>query len=240
MVVISVFMLWFSSYSTAYLEAILSCIFILSFGVLHGSNDIQLLHRAYRHKQSQFSVYKAIILYVLVVLGILGLFAMWPQLALPLFLLICGFHFGEQHWSTNVKQKSVFNFLFFSLYGLFILFMLFYVQREQVVPVFRELSGIAVPPSLLGILFLVSGIGLVVTAMFLYLNKVLTIRFLEEAFILVLLFIIFNVTTLIWSFSIYFILWHSIPSLRDQLVFLYGRSSRATFVRYLRTSLPYW
>ncbi|MEM8762422.1 MAG: Brp/Blh family beta-carotene 15,15'-dioxygenase [Bacteroidota bacterium] len=240
MVVVSVFVLWLSSYSTATLEAILSCIFILSFGVLHGSNDIQLLHRAYRSKQSQFSVYKAVMFYVLVVVGILVLFVIWPQLALPLFLLISGFHFGEQHWSVNVKQTSFLSTLFFSFYGLFILFMLFYVQREQVVPVLTDLSGVGIQPEWLGGMFLLSGIGLGATAFFLQIKKSLTIRYLEEIFILVLLFIIFNVTSLIWSFSIYFILWHSIPSLRDQLVFLYGHSSRATFVRYLRTSLPYW
>ncbi|MEO0505165.1 MAG: Brp/Blh family beta-carotene 15,15'-dioxygenase [Bacteroidota bacterium] len=240
MVVISVFVLWLSSYSTATLEAVLSCIFILSFGVLHGSNDIQLLHRAYRSKQSQFSVYKAVMFYILVVIGILGLFAIWPQLALPLFLLISGFHFGEQHWSSNVKQTAVGSTLFFSFYGLFILFMLFYVQREQVVPVLTELSGVKIQSEWLGSMFLFSAIGLVSTAVFLLAKKLLTIRYVEELFILLLLFIIFNVTSLIWSFSIYFILWHSIPSLRDQLVFLYGHSSKKTFIRYLKTSLPYW
>ncbi|MEO1487703.1 MAG: Brp/Blh family beta-carotene 15,15'-dioxygenase, partial [Bacteroidota bacterium] len=178
--------------------------------------------------------------YILVVVVILVLFVLWPQLALPLFLLISGFHFGEQHWSSNVKQTSIGSTLFFSFYGLFILFMLFYVQSEQVVPVLTELSGFDIKPEWLKWMFVSTGVGLGVTGLFLSVKNQLTLRYLEEFFILGLLFVIFNVTTLIWSFSIYFILWHSIPSLRDQLVFLYGHSSRATFVRYLKTSLPYW
>ena len=54
----------------------------------------------------------------------------------------------------------------------------------------------------------------------------------EQLFYLVVLAIVFKASSLIWGFTIYFIFWHSIPSLNDQLIFLYGSSTWADFKKY--------
>ena len=46
--------------------------------------------------------------------------------------------------------------------------------------------------------------------------------------------------SLIWAFAIYFILWHSIPSLIDQITLLYGKTTFRNGMRYLKNSALYW
>jgi Brp/Blh family beta-carotene 15,15'-monooxygenase len=47
-------------------------------------------------------------------------------------------------------------------------------------------------------------------------------------------------SSLIWGFTIYFIFWHSIPSLNDQIKFLYGDATISNFKKYLKTAFIYW
>jgi Brp/Blh family beta-carotene 15,15'-monooxygenase len=63
---------------------------------------------------------------------------------------------------------------------------------------------------------------------------------LEQLFYLVVLMVIFKSSSLIWGFAIYFIFWHSIPSLHDQIIFLYGNYSLDHFKKYVKTAFWYW
>ena len=62
----------------------------------------------------------------------------------------------------------------------------------------------------------------------------------EQLFYLMLLCLIFKVSGLIWGFTIYFIFWHSIPSLNDQIRFLYGNYSFINFKKYFKSAFLYW
>jgi Brp/Blh family beta-carotene 15,15'-monooxygenase len=59
-------------------------------------------------------------------------------------------------------------------------------------------------------------------------------------FFLGLLSLIFRASSLIWGFAIYFIFWHSIPSLFDQIVFLYGDARPKKIWMYAKKAFPYW
>jgi Brp/Blh family beta-carotene 15,15'-monooxygenase len=64
--------------------------------------------------------------------------------------------------------------------------------------------------------------------------------FFKELFYLVVFSIIFKVSTLIWGFALYFIFWHSIPSMMDQITFLFGKVSFNNFKLYFRSAFVYW
>ncbi|MBA3986291.1 MAG: Brp/Blh family beta-carotene 15,15'-dioxygenase [Flavobacteriales bacterium] len=51
---------------------------------------------------------------------------------------------------------------------------------------------------------------------------------------------IFERSTIIWGFGIYFILWHSIPSIRSQMQYLYNDTSKKSLFKYFRESFIYW
>jgi Brp/Blh family beta-carotene 15,15'-monooxygenase len=57
---------------------------------------------------------------------------------------------------------------------------------------------------------------------------------------LLLFAIIFRNSNLIWAFAIYFIIWHSLPSIKDQICFLYGQYTFQNFVHYFKAALLYW
>jgi Brp/Blh family beta-carotene 15,15'-monooxygenase len=63
---------------------------------------------------------------------------------------------------------------------------------------------------------------------------------LTELFSLVVLTIIFSSSTLIWGFTIYFIVWHSIPSLSEQIKFVYGDFKLESVLKYCKSAAPYW
>lgn len=239
MIVATVFSLWFSVYFDQAVETIISCILIMSFGVLHGANDIRLIQNE-RSNTSKSIFLKVVSAYVLVVVGILLLFYMFPILALGLFILISGYHFGEQHWSKSMNESSSWNILFYTIYGLFILFMIFYIKSEQVVSVLQEIMGIALSKDLLGYSLLVLGISLLAFGVYNYMKRLIVRNVWEELFILLMFFIIFNTASLLWGFCIYFIVWHSIPSLMDQMDYLYGESSWKAFLLYIKDSIVYW
>ena len=71
-------------------------------------------------------------------------------------------------------------------------------------------------------------------------KKILEIKILEEFLLLILFLVIFSNATLLWSFSIYFIVWHSLPSLKDQLILLYGSITKKSMYSYLKSSFIYW
>ena len=73
-----------------------------------------------------------------------------------------------------------------------------------------------------------------------YLRKTLRFNVVEQIFFVVVFFIVFNSASLLWAFAIYFILWHSLPSMIDQINFLYGRTSTKNVKKYFISSFPYW
>jgi Brp/Blh family beta-carotene 15,15'-monooxygenase len=65
-------------------------------------------------------------------------------------------------------------------------------------------------------------------------------KILKELFYLIVFTIIFRTSSLIWGFSIYFVIWHSIPSILEQMKFLYGKFSFQNFKSYCKSALIYW
>ncbi len=239
MIVSTVFALWFSVYFEDHVETIISYVLILSFGVLHGANDLRLIHKVSKNV-SKIPFVQSLRGYVFVVLAVFALFFAFPELALPIFILISGYHFGEQHLSKSIRNKSLATNFFYSVYGLFILFMLFYIKSEQVIIVLKEILNVELSAVLFQYLFFSSGVVLIGFGTFYYLKKYMTSNAWEEIFVLMVFFVIFKTASLLWGFCIYFIIWHSIPSLKDQMHYLYGKVSWVAFARYVKESFVYW
>ncbi|MGK0387247.1 MAG: Brp/Blh family beta-carotene 15,15'-monooxygenase, partial [Patiriisocius sp.] len=62
----------------------------------------------------------------------------------------------------------------------------------------------------------------------------------NELLLLFVFLIVFKISNLIWSFAIYFILWHSIPSIMEQLDYLYKEISWKSFIKYIQKSFLVW
>jgi len=240
MLVSTFFFLWLAVYFSHSVEEVLAFVLIFSFGILHGANDLEILRRRRTARESRKSNAKILLAYVGFVLGSALLFSLFPLVALTFFILFSGYHFGEQHWVKRMGRRSWLQKLLYTSYGLTILLMLFAAHATEVSAVILEISGFAVPRDwftygCLGFL----GLFLLTCFFNFYWNQL--IRYLvREVFLLVLFFIVFNTASLIWAFAIYFVVWHSVPSLVDQIRLLYGSVNWQNGSRYMRSSAVYW
>ena len=208
---------------------------VLTLGILHGANDLEIISKSFKGKLNHL-YFKSILVYILVVLLGAVFFFTLPGLALIIFVMFSSYHFGEEHWEDRLPI-SVANFVFYILYGAFLFFLMFSLQYEPVVEVIQKISGRLLPFEF----FLYTAIGLGITLLTTMLfHSSLRPHLIKECLILVLLSGIFYVGSLLFAFAFYFVVWHSFPSLLNQLKFLYGEMNFKSFLRYFKHSIIYW
>lgn len=177
-------------------------------------------------------------------LGAVGLvsilFLISKGLALGFFIIISAYHFGEQHFGSCVKNNDQLRTPLFLLYGLTILFMIFTIRLDESINVISDVSGWVFSKNLFLTVLISVSIGLLAVAFILIRRGTLHVNAIKELFYLLVLAIVFANSSLIWGFAIYFIFWHSIPSLNDQIDVLYGKATKSNFLKYLKTSSVYW
>ena len=154
-----------------------------------------------------------------------------------IFILFSSYHFGEQHWSDDVKQ-NIMGLFFYLSYGALVFFLIFSTQHLEVSQVMQKISGkddflhfFNLPQSLDGFinsyLAFEFFIGITIALLVLFIlnliyNGLISKYLFRELILLLFLFILFYLSTLLFAFAFYFVVWHSIPSLKDQLNYLHG------------------
>ena len=208
---------------------------VLSIGILHGANDLEIISKRFKGKLRNL-YFKSILLYILIVL--LGAFFFFtiPGPSLVIFVLFSSYHFGEQHWEDRLSM-SLSHFAFYTLYGAFIFFLMFTFQYHSVVAVIEKITGYQLSYNFFWFTALLLGITLLSVML---LKSSIRSHFITETFLLLLLAGIFYVGSLWFAFAFYFVVWHSFPSLSDQLKYLYGEMSFKSFLRYFKDSTVYW
>ena len=234
--VLTFFCLWLATQLNSVAQDVVAYVLILTFGVLHGANDLQLLNKAKAGKGLNTNM----LVYFLVVVGVFAVFMFSGSLALLTFVAISGYHFGEQHFNKYYKGPSIIGSLLYLCYGLSILFMIFYLKLNNVIAIIEDLTNYGLTEN-----FMFMGLLTTLTAFLMLfswsiLNKHLSVNWIKELFLLAVFYVVFSIASLSWSFAIYFVFWHSLPSIKDQLLFLYGKADKHSFKKYLKSSWPYW
>jgi len=233
--------LWINSFFSNEFQLIVGFILILSFGILHGANDLALIKNVNPNNKVQ-NFYKVLLYYVIIVLIGATLFYIIPWLALTLFIIISGYHFGEQQWNEQLKIEAKWiKFVYEMSYGLIILFLIFTFHATEVQKIILAITTIDVPNfAFLLILKILLSLFTLLSIFFYFKIERFKNYFFTELFYLFVFSIIFKVSTLIWGFALYFIFWHSIPSMMDQIKFLFGNVSFNNFKLYFRSAFVYW
>ena len=218
-------------------QSIISFILIFSFGLVHGANDIQLIQKKTLDYSVKFFSYSILLYIFIVIVGIL-IFFFVPKFGLLFFILFSSFHFGEQHLGVyDIKSKYLIikNILYIS-YGSTILGLLFSLQWLDTHVIIYEISELFISKKIME-LFFYSGFSVffIISLSYKNLRKYLWI----ETLLLIFLGFFFSKASLLLSFSVYFVFWHSIPSILDQLNFLYEKDNSGK-IKYLLSSMPYW
>lgn len=239
-IVFSFLGLWITTLFPEDFELFLGFFLIFTFGMIHGSNDMLIVNKLTNLKKTSFI--KTLAIYLLIVSTAVLIFYWLPGVALILFVCFSAYHFGEQHWEESLESiTNTSKRLYFFAYGLFVLFMVFYFNEASVKMIVNEISGMTLNQLYtehvlitLGV-FMLSFLAVMLRQKEIKLNTVIT-----ELFTLLVLVIIFKSSSLIWGFTIYFIIWHSIPSLLEQIRFAYGSLDRKNIINYTKAALPYW
>lgn len=136
------------------------------------------------------------------------------------------------HWFLNR--------IFYTIYGLFIFFLLFAAHTENVQQIIYQMSHLILPVSFFDQVLLFLLVSVLIFMVVYAFQRKMKSSWLKELFFIVFFFVIFNTATLLWAFAIYFVLWHSIPSIKEQVEFLYGTYNKAAVLGYLKLAWIYW
>lgn len=207
---------------------------ILTFGIIHGANDLMLIKEVSKNYNFKLQFFY----YIIMVGGFFLFFYKIPALALITFVLLSSYHFGEHQWTLfeKIKNRSIKPFYFF--YGLTIFSLIFYFNLNQVTEIIFDITKTQLSESFFFYLLISSSLITFLISLFIY--KHLKNQFITQIILLILLIITFKNSGLIWSFGIYFIFWHSIPSIKEQTIFIYGKAEKKSILNYFKKALLYW
>lgn len=240
LIVTTFFSLWLTSYIPEYVQYSIALFFIFTVGILHGSNDISIIQKLRTPNE------KSVILYpLLVYVSVVGiatlLFYFLPILALVLFLIFSAYHFGEQQYHSSLMPTIIIKKIMYVAYGSLVIFMLLSLNKEEVLTITSKMAAVQISPTIYGICIGVSFLLYLSIISYGYVKKQLDVNFISYELLLLAVFaIVFQISNLLWSFAIYFILWHSIPSIIEQLAYLHKEISMASFLKYIKSSFTIW
>lgn len=240
-ILISFFALWINVYFSSMYQQAFGFVVIFLFEILHGANDLALYQKIYEGKNTN-TLKKIILYYITIVLFGVVLFYSFPIIALALFILFSGYHFGEQHWNKlKTKGSNTVLTIFQTIYGLFILFLLFQFHEMEVEKIIFQISNVSITSINFKVITIIIGFFLIVSGILLNSKTTkLKTEISINIFYLLVFAIVFKTADLIWAFAIYFVVWHSFPSIKEQIHFLYGAFTFKNFKRYFTSAFVYW
>ena len=237
MIFFTFLLFWISIQFGQIVEDSIAFIIVLSLGIIHGSNDFTILKKQEKSK----SLIKPILIYLLLIFCCVLSYIINPFISILLFVFLSSYHFGEQHLEDKLNFNSKINLLIYTFYGLFIFALIFIENRNDVDTIMLNLTGNTIPDLWIKIMLISSAIILIGLYLYKVYKKIdITLNIIRELFYLILLYLVFKTTSLILGFAIYFVLWHSIPSILDQTKFLSGEKNKKAIFEYLKTALIYW
>ena len=210
---------------------------ILTFGIIHGANDILILLKG--KKQTKKIVLGSTVMYLSIVLVISVLFFLFSEISLLFFVLFSAYHFGEQQWTIFGSNQSKSISIFYFFFGLLIFSMLFLFNKSDVSNIVFEITKIHISENIYSGGFIFSSLS---TLLLIILNyQILKKQLLHQLALLVVMLLVFFTYELLPAFAIYFVFFHSIPSIIEQSDYLFGDSVRIeNFKKFLLKGAIYW
>lgn len=218
----------------------LSVALIMLLGIPHGAID----HILFKHIKKDYSkgwLYRFFAQYFLL-MGLLSL-TWWtlPSLALIVFLAVSAYHFGQSQWHS-LQANTILKRSLYCSWGAFVLAAPLLWNYTETAPIIEKLIGIEIIVELgyqlfIPVLFLV--LIILQTLVLFFRRKISRQKLLEEWAILLLLTGLFYYTPLLVGFAVYFVFWHSIDSIEDQIIRLRAIHSEYTIKTHLKQVIPF-
>ncbi len=159
LLVLSFFGMWISHFISEDNLVILAYFLILSFGIIHGTNDLELIQKNNNINKKGFSKKKFgfLISYIISILFFSICFYFYPSIGFIIFIFLSAYHFGEQHLNFKVYNSLKWTLLAFRFfYGLLILSLLLFFHKEEVSKIILNITNFEVVSVLFNYLLIIS------------------------------------------------------------------------------------
>ena len=208
---------------------IFNLILVLSVGLLHGSNDLII------YKQVTGTKWKYLIInYLIVGLVFLISFIIAPILCLFLFVVVSAYHFGQELYESEDLKTSMMENL---TLGFLIFLMMFAFNAVEFNRVFEDLTRFQLSEVWLAYLTIGSGILYSVFLIRALVKSRISIKTAVSQVIgIAFLGLLYYGLDLFTSFTVFFVFWHSLPSLSSQMKHLYKENK--TWLKYVKDAAP--
>ena len=238
MIFFTFLLFWISIQFGQIIEDSIAYIIVLSIGIVHGSNDFTILKK---QQNSKIDFLKSTGFYLSLIILCVVTYIMVPFFSILFFIFLSSYHFGEQHLENKFNGTVIFNSLLYISYGLLIFSLIFIENIKDVELIMLNLTGEIIPETWIFRMLIFSSFLLLSLYFFQFLKGIKNkLNVFKELFYILLLYLVFKTSSLILGFAIYFVLWHSLPSIIEQTKFLSGAYSFKTIYEYLKTALIYW
>ena len=238
MIFFTFLLFWVSIQFGQIIEDSIAYVIVLSIGIIHGSNDFTILKK---QKKNTIDLIKSTSFYLFLILLCIACYLINSFVAILFFVILSSYHFGEQHLENKFTGSKYVKSIIYVVYGMLIFSLIFIENLKDVEVIMRNLTGEIIPNSWIETMLVSTSLLLIILIAYQFTRKIKPkIQIVRELFYVLLLYLVFKSSSLILGFAIYFVLWHSIPSILDQTKFLSGGYTFKTMLEYLKTAFVYW
>lgn len=219
-------------------------LFMVALGIPHGATDLYIFQKVSDKRARKTNTHRFLVRY----LGVLSAYAvLWifvPSAALLLFLVISAYHFGQSNWHFLSQRlippvQNGMNVM----WGTTVVFtpLLFHFPEAAAIisdiirqPLFILSSDVAFPIAFS--LFFLTFLG---TSILFFTGYLSLKEFAAEVLKLGVLCALFYYTPLLLGFTVYFVAWHALGAMQDQIEFIQTMESQFTWKKYFQKALPF-
>lgn len=238
MIFFTFLLFWVSIQFGQIIEDSIAYVIVLSIGIIHGSNDFTILKK---QKKNTIDLIKSTSFYLFLILLCIACYLINSFVAILFFVILSSYHFGEQHLENKFTGSKYVKSIIYVVYGMLIFSLIFIENLKDVEVIMLNLTGEIIPNSWIETMLVSSSLLLIILIIYQFTRKINPkIQIVRELFYILLLYLVFKSSSLILGFAIYFVLWHSIPSILDQTKFLSGGYTFKKILEYLKTAFVYW
>ena len=238
MIFFTFLLFWVSIQFGQIIEDSIAYVIVLSIGIIHGSNDFTILKK---QKKNTIDLIKLTSFYLFLILLCIACYLINSFVAILFFVILSSYHFGEQHLENKFTGSKYVKSIIYVVYGMLIFSLIFIENLKDVEVIMLNLTGEIIPNSWIETMLVSSSLLLIILIIYQFTRKINPkIQIVRELFYILLLYLVFKSSSLILGFAIYFVLWHSIPSILDQTKFLSGGYTFKKILEYLKTAFVYW
>jgi len=223
-------------------QLVIAVVLILLIGIPHGATDYLIFQHLSRPLWGSKQMARFYLTYLSLMAGYALLWYLAPVMALALFLLISIYHFGQSNWNYARFPSRRSAAVAYLLWGSFVLLTPIVWQLNQAAPIIESIVGVEIPlppkPWREAFCIALFAANLWLTVYYYLQQRIGHRAFLNELLNFFVLALLFVNAPLLLAFTLYFVGWHSLSSMMDQIRFFRQRLEKYAVKDYVKNALP--